>query len=96
MELRILSFNIRYCDDPNGNAISERAPRLYCVTEPYEADVIGFQEYYTPRWETYIQQYYGEKYDMFIKHRADADYEATPILWRKDRFECLKTGYFSP
>ena len=94
MELSIISFNIRCCDDPSGNSISERAPRLHRITAPYEADVIGFQEYYTPRWEAYIQQYYGERYDMFIKHRAEQDYEATPVLWRKDRFECLKTGYF--
>ena len=44
MKLNIISFNIRCCDDPNGYAISERAPRLSNVTSLYDADIIGFQE----------------------------------------------------
>ena len=28
MELNAVSFNIRCCDDKNGNSIEERAPRL--------------------------------------------------------------------
>ncbi len=94
MRLDIISFNIRCRDDPNGNTIAERAPRLSYVTSQYNADIIGFQEYYTPRWETHIKKYYSAEYDMFIKHRAEADFEATPILWKKDRFDCLGTGYF--
>jgi endonuclease/exonuclease/phosphatase family metal-dependent hydrolase len=94
MKLNIISFNIRCCDDPNGYAISERAPRLSSVTSRYDADIIGFQEYYTPRWKNYIDQYYGAEYDMFIKPRAEADFESTPILWKKERFDCLKTGCF--
>lgn len=94
MKIDIISFNIRFCDDPNGNSIAERAPRLCRVTSLYNPDVIGFQECYTPKWEAHIQKYYGDRYDMFIKHRAKADFEATPILWRKDRFDCLQTGYF--
>ncbi len=94
MKLNLISFNIRCCDDPNGNSIAERAPRLKKVISAYGADAIGLQEYFTPRWESYIREHYGDQYDMFIQHRASKDYEATPILWRKDRFDCLKTGYF--
>ena len=32
---------------------------------------------------------------MFNKYRARrGDVESSPILWKKDKFECLKTGYF--
>ena len=44
MEISVISFNIRCCNDPNGNSIAERAPRLDTITSMYDADVIGFQE----------------------------------------------------
>ena len=28
------------------------------------------------------------------KYRAESEKEASPMLWRKDKFECIKTGYF--
>lgn len=94
MEISVISFNIRCCDDPDGNSIEERAPRLNAVTSLYDADVIGFQEY-RPAWEPYINTYYSQKYDMFNKYRSkEIDVESSPILWRKDKFECIKTGYF--
>lgn len=93
MELSIISFNIRCWDDKDGNSIAERAPRLHAVTEPYDADLIGFQEY-RPQWEEHIKKYYGEKYEIFNKYRSTEKPESAPILWKKDKFECLKTGYF--
>ena len=94
MDLSIISFNIRFCDDDNGNSIVERAPRLAAITARYGADVIGFQEY-RPGWEPYIKEFYGEQYDLFLKSRSETgDMEATPILWRRDKFDCVKTGYF--
>jgi len=94
MKLDVISFNIRCCDDINQNSIAERAPRLLEVTSRYSADIIGFQEY-RPAWEPYIKKYYGNEYDMFLKYRnLTTDIEASPILWRKDKFSLLKTGYF--
>lgn len=94
MKINAISFNIRYCDDDNGNSIAERAPRLSTITSRYGADVIGFQEY-TPLWESYIKQFYNDEYDMFLKYRSETgNLEGTPILWRKDKFDCIKTGYF--
>ncbi len=93
MNLKVISFNIRNADDENGHSIAERAPRLANVTSSYDADVIGFQEY-IPAWDEFVQKYYLENYDMFLKYRAERDLEGCPILWKKDKFECLKTGYF--
>ena len=93
MLLRVISFNIRCCDDIDGNSIAERAPRLAAVTAPFHADVMGFQEY-RPAWEPHLRELFGKDYDMFWKHRCQIDKEATPILWRKDRFDCLERGYF--
>ena len=96
MELKMISFNIRCFDDENGYSIAERAPRLAAVTALYDADVIGFQEY-RPTWKAYIEKYYSKQYDMFLMYRnqtTEDESEATPILWRKDKLECIKTGYF--
>lgn len=93
MELDVISFNIRCCDDKNGNSIEERAPRLNKIISQYEPDLIGFQEY-RPKWEKPIDEYFGDKYAIFAKYRAESEKEASPILWRKDKFECIKTGYF--
>ena len=97
MELKCISFNIRCCDDDNGNSVAERAPRLAAIMPLYDADVIGFQEYRPTTWGIPIQKDYGEQYDMFNKYRNQTipdELESTPILWKKDKFECLKTGYF--
>ena len=93
MELKVISFNIRCCDDENGNSIAERAPRLSEVISHYDVDLIGFQEY-TPRWENHITEYFGNDFEIFNKYRAESQKESAPILWRKDKFDCLKKGYF--
>ena len=93
MKLNVISFNIRCANDENGHSIPERAPRLANVTSNYDADVIGFQEY-IPQWDSFIEKYYLENYDMFLKYRAESSLEGCPILWKKDKFECLDKGYF--
>jgi len=94
MELKIVSFNIRAHDDGVVNSIMERAPRLASVIEPYEPDIMGFQEF-SPMWEKHIEEYYSDTYDMFNKYRSEtSDMESCPILWRKDKFKCIDTGYF--
>lgn len=93
MKLNIITFNIRCCDDENNNSIAERAPRLAAVTLPYDADIIGFQEY-TPEWEPFINEIYGGKYDIYSKYRCEDDPEGVPILWNRERFEVIKTGHF--
>jgi endonuclease/exonuclease/phosphatase family metal-dependent hydrolase len=92
MELKVISFNIRYGDDPNGNSIKERAPRLAEITSKYDADIIGFQEYTVP-WEKEIEKYYPE-YEIYNKYRSVHELESAPILWKKGKFELLDKGYF--
>lgn len=93
MELKVISFNIRCCDDKDGHAISERAPRLAAVTLPIDADVIGLQEY-RPKWEEHIEKIFGGKYEIFNKYRSTDNPESAPILWKKDKFELVDKGYF--
>ena len=93
MELKVISFNIRCASDGDGHSIKERAPRLAKVTLPLDADVIGFQEY-RPAWENLIDEIYGSEYHIFNKYRCSEHPESAPILWKKDSFDLLGTGYF--
>lgn len=91
MKLNVISFNILCCDADHGNSIQERAPRLYEVVQPLNADLIGFQEA-TPAWLKHLERDYGETYELYNVYRAHNNHESTPIAWRKDRFQCLDRG----
>ncbi len=93
MKLKVMNFNICCGDDPGGNTIAERAPRLGKIVKKYAPDVIGLQEY-TPIWKPHIERIFGDEYEIFNKYRAESSLESTPILWKKEKFECLKKGYF--
>ena len=94
MHIKVISFNIRCTHYENGNSIPERAPRLSSIVNPYDADVIGLQEY-TPLWEDYIPKCFSDKYEFFNKYRTDKGWiEAAPMLWKKEKFDCLQRGYF--
>ncbi|MBQ4561981.1 MAG: endonuclease/exonuclease/phosphatase family protein [Clostridia bacterium] len=94
MQLKIISFNIRCCDDKHRNSIAQRAPRLAAITLRYDADILCLQEV-RPKWVPHLDKYYGKEYDMFLKYRNETvDIEASPILWRRDRFEAVSKGYF--
>ena len=93
MNIRVISFNIWCRDDKSGHSIAERAPRLYEAVAPYDADVIGLQEF-NPKWEEHIKEYFGDKYAIFNKYRDSQDPESTPILWKKDKFDLIDKGFF--
>lgn len=93
MKLKVMNFNICCGDDPGGNTIAERAPRIGKIIKKYDPDIIGLQEY-TPNWAPFITETIGSSYEIFNKYRAKNSAESTPILWKKDRFKCLKYGYF--
>lgn len=91
--LKVVSFNILCGDAANGNSIAERAPRVKTFIDKYDPDLVGFQEA-TPKWMPYLEADYGEKYEIFNHYRKFNNKEGTPIMWKKDRFECLDKGYF--
>lgn len=93
MQVKIVSFNIRCCDDKDGHSIAERAPRLAAALSPIDADLIGLQEY-RPAWEEHIAKYFGENYEIFNVYRDSQKPESTPILWKKDKFTLVDKGCF--
>ena len=93
MKLKVMNFNICCGDDPGDNTIAARAPRVGMIIDRYDPDVIGFQEY-TPVWKPLIDGMLGERYEIFNQYRSESNLESTPILWKKERFECNRKGYF--
>ena len=91
--MKIVSFNIRCADDPNGNSVEERSKRLKIIIDKYDADIIGFQES-TPKWFEFLLKDYSKDYEIFNRYRDAEKPESPPILWKKERFDCLDKGYF--
>lgn len=89
--MKVISFNIRCANDPNGHSIEERAPRLGATIAEYAPDIIGFQEY-RPRWEPYWSAVINGDYEEMNVDRGDG--EGLVLLWRKERFEALDKDFF--
>lgn len=93
MELNVVSYNIWCHNQPGENSVNSRAPRLKKVLEETDADIIGLQEC-TPPWLEHLEEDFGSKYEIFNVWRAKHNHESTPMMWKKDRFECLDKGCF--
>lgn len=94
--IKVVSFNVLCGDKPDGYSIDERAPRVKALIEKYDPDLVGFQEA-TAQWIGHFQRDYGEKYEIINRFRtSDPDFwqEGTPLMWKKERFECLESGHF--
>lgn len=90
--MKILSYNLRYTNDPNGHSIAERAPRVMDIIKDYDPDIMGFQEV-TPPWMEQLAVL-DDRFDHLLTYRGPNNREGTPIYWRKDRFELLDSQSF--
>ena len=93
MLIDFVSFNVRCCDDPDGNSIEERAPRLKQILEPLYADVVTLQEI-RPKWVPEIEKYFSSEYESFLCYRSQEKPEGLITLWKKNRFELLEKNFF--
>lgn len=87
-ELKILSQNLRYKSDENGNSIEERAGRFAELVAEYRPDLIGTQEC-TAEWLRLLQAELGDRYKIYGCSRdgsASESGEWNAVLYRKDRF----------
>lgn len=92
MKLKLMTFNLRCGNDPNGHSVAERAPRLFKVLEEYRPDIMGFQEC-TPQWEQELQAI-TDKYSYIWMYRHVNSPEAAPVFWNKDLFELVNEDHF--
>jgi endonuclease/exonuclease/phosphatase family metal-dependent hydrolase len=92
--LRVVTYNIRYDNPGDGpNVWTNRKAAMVEYLKSTKADLIGLQEV-LPQQRDYLA---GELTDfaLYSVGRDDGEKgEATPILYRKDRFELLDKGSF--
>lgn len=91
--LKIVDYNVRCADDGPGKMIAERSVRFGELMKRLDPDIMGLQEV-TPPWLTYLEENFGKDYEIIHRWRAASSQEGTPILFKKDRFKKLDSGYF--
>ncbi len=94
--MRILSQNICYVSDPDGNSVAERAPRFMQLVEQYAPDIVGMQEV-SEEWRGILVGNLSDRYEFF--GCSQYGYESTDgygnfILFRRERFVFLNGGTF--
>lgn len=93
MKLKVVTFNIRCADDPDGHSIAERAPRLKAVLDTCDADILGLQEC-TESWMPFLLEDYPA-YELYNVWRDTTGWkESAPLLWKRERFDCVDKGRF--
>lgn len=88
---RVLTQNLRYCDDDNGRSVEERAARFAQLVKDYQPDLIGGQEC-TRYWLELLQQSLGDRYGFYgcsSSGPGASDGWYNIVLYRKDRFTVL-------
>ncbi len=91
--MRIITYNVLNRHETEELSVALRAPLLKEVLDNYNPDIVGFQEVMTD-WLELLTDWYSKDYEIFYKKRSYNDSEATPIMWKRDKFECLDKGYF--
>ncbi len=93
--LKILCQNLRRSGDGGDNSVEARHHRFKWLVDKYDPDVFCGQEC-DKVWIDLLKDDFGMKYDMFYEYRGNTtgSNEACPILWKKDKYDKLKTGYF--
>ena len=90
MSMQVISQNVMSWEMEGGALFAERRPLMKKAVQG--ADVIGFQEV-IPFWKDAFDQDLPE-YDSILVYRSETNLEATPIYWKKERFEKKDAGHF--
>ncbi|MBQ7090549.1 MAG: hypothetical protein IJN82_05465, partial [Clostridia bacterium] len=91
-KIKILDYNLRCANDPEGRSIKERSVRFREVMKKYQPDVCGFQEI-VPEWVTYLAADYPD-YGYHIEYRSTTSKEGTMVMWNTKTMEMLEEGHF--
>ena len=101
--IKVLSQNMRYTSDPDGNSIGQRNQRFHQLMMEYRPDLVGMQEV-TAQWVQNLKRVTRDtnklggdlpEYGMVTCFREGPDAsngEAQTILYSLERFEHLDSG----
>lgn len=90
--MKIVSFNLHGPrTDRDGHRLEQRIERLKEILTPKKADIYFFQEcinsMYNAMYETF-------KEDYIVYNSCMGDFMDTTVLWNRQKYQCIKTGYF--
>ncbi len=90
--LRIMSFNLRYCDDKTGS-VNDRSKISAAIIGSYEPDSFGVQEA-TGKWLDILSEALGEKYAFVAQERDSQGYksERNAVFYLKNKYRLADGG----
>ncbi len=88
--IKVISQNAMSWEHKEFGPFDRRRPLMKKAVE--NADIIGFQEV-IPTWKSFFDTDL-EGYDHILVYRSEKNLEATPIYWKKDKFNVLDSGHF--
>lgn len=94
--ITVITQNIRYCDDPDGNEITRRAKRFNQLVQTYTPDIMCIQEV-TNTWSKLLDGIFSSTYTMVGEFDGGPDStqgNKVAILFRTERFELIDSGTF--
>ena len=94
LNLKILTQNVRYADDPNGNSVKERTTRFGALLEEYSPDIVGTQEV-TYEWYQYLKTL--DKYELVGSSKSgqeDENGDWNLIMYDAERFVLMDSETF--
>ena len=90
----VLTQNIRFDNDGNGNNVIDRAPRFNQLVQQYIPDIMCIQED-NRYWAPIMDKFFGELYTVFGEYSGGADTtkgNRQSIYFRTDRYEPVENG----
>ncbi|MBR7032873.1 MAG: endonuclease/exonuclease/phosphatase family protein [Clostridia bacterium] len=91
MKVKIVTQNVM-CWNTKGGEYFERRERMRRLFRRLDPDLIGAQEV-TEKWRSYFDEDLAD-YGCVFRYRGEKDHEATPLYYKKDRFEVVESGVF--
>ena len=94
LNLKVLTQNVRYADDPNGNSVKERTTRFGALLDEYKPDLVGTQEV-TVEWYNYLSSL--ENYALIGSSKTGRKAESgewNVIMYNVDRFVVMDSDTF--
>lgn len=90
--MKIVSFNLHGAQvDRDGHGLSQRINRLKEILVPKKADIYFFQECIKDMFNA-MRDTFKENYIVYNSYMGD--FMDTTVLWNKEKYTCIKTGYF--
>lgn len=90
--LRIITFNLRYNDDPAGS-VADRSKIVEAIIRQCSPDSFGVQEA-TGKWMKILGKRLGDQYDFVACPRDNSAYksERNAVFYRKDKYSLIDSG----